>query len=51
MIVLGVLLLLAGYLLGIGILETLGWILLVVGVVLTIAGMAGHAIGGRNTWY
>lgn len=50
MIVLGILLLLAGYLLGIGILVTLGWVLLVIGIVFLVLGMAGRPVGGR-TWY
>lgn len=51
MIVLGVILLLVGYLLGFGILTTIGWVLLVVGVVLLIIGVAGHPVGGRRHWY
>jgi hypothetical protein len=50
-IVLGVVLLLLGYLLGIGILQTLGIILLVVGVVLFAIGASGRAVGGRRHWY
>lgn len=48
---LGVVLLLLGYLLGIGILQTLGIILLVVGVVLFAIGASGRAVGGRRHWY
>lgn len=51
MIVVGVVLLLLGYLLGIGILYTLGVIVLVIGVVLWILGATGHAVGGRARWY
>lgn len=51
MIILGFIALLVGYLAGIGILVTIGWILLLVGLLLTVLGMAGHAVGGRNTWY
>lgn len=51
MIVLGVILLLLGYLLGIGILSTIGIILLVVGVVLFLLGSTGRPIGGRRYWY
>ena len=47
MIILGVILLLLGLLLGIPILWTIGLIVAVVGVVLWIAGSAGHAVGGR----
>lgn len=51
MIILGLILLVAGYLLGIPILTTLGAILLVVGVVLLVLGSMGHAIGGRRHYY
>jgi hypothetical protein len=49
-IILGLLCLIAGYLIGLGILVTVGWILLVIGVLLLVLGMAGHPVGGR-TWY
>ena len=51
MIVLGLVLLLLGILLNVGILWTLGVILLIVGVVLTILGSTGRAVGGRRHWY
>ncbi len=51
MIVLGVILLVVGYLLGISILVTLGIILVVVGLVLVLLGSAGHAIGGRRHYF
>lgn len=51
MIVLGIILLLLGYLLGIGILSTLGIILIVVGVVLLILGQVGRPVGGRKVWF
>ena len=50
MIVFGLILLLLGWLLGIGILYTLGVILLVVGLILLLLGFAGHPVGGRR-WY
>lgn len=50
MIVLGVILLLIGFLTGISILYTIGTILLVVGLVLMLIGYAGHPVGGRNWW-
>ena len=50
MLILGVILLVLGWALGIGILETIGIILAVIGAVLLIAGAAGHPVGGR-TWY
>jgi Family of unknown function (DUF6131) len=51
MIVLGLVLLVVGYLLHISILTTLGIILLVIGAVLAILGGTGRAIGGRRHWY
>ncbi|MGH3788483.1 MAG: DUF6131 family protein [Pseudonocardiaceae bacterium] len=51
MIVLGVVLLVVGYLLGIPILTTLGIILVVVGVILLLLGTTGRAIGGRRHYY
>lgn len=51
MISLGVILLLLGWLLNIGILTTLGIILLVVGAVLFLLGAAGREIGGRRHYY
>jgi hypothetical protein len=48
-IVLGVILILIGWLIGLGILETLGIILLVVGLVLLLLGSTGHYAGRR--WY
>jgi uncharacterized membrane protein HdeD (DUF308 family) len=51
MIVLGVILLLIGYLTGISILWTIGIILLVVGLVLMLMGRMGHAVGGRRHYF
>lgn len=51
MIVLGVILLILGYLLGISILYYVGGILLVVGLVLTLLGAAGRGVGGRKTYF
>jgi hypothetical protein len=50
MIVLGVILLLLGWLTGISVLYTAGVIFLVVGAVLYALGAAGRPVGGRN-WY
>jgi hypothetical protein len=50
-IVLGLILLLVGYLLGISILYTIGGILLVVGLVLWLLGSTGRPVGGRRNWY
>jgi hypothetical protein len=51
MIVLGVILLILGWLLGIGILWTIGIILIVVGVILWILGSMGRAVGGRRHYW
>ncbi|CPR08211.1 hypothetical protein BN971_01210 [Mycobacterium bohemicum DSM 44277] len=51
MIILGIVLLVAGFLLKISILWTLGIILLVIGAVLAIVGSTGRAVGGRRHWY
>ena len=51
MIVLGLVLLLLGFLLKISILTTIGIILLVVGAVLYLLGSTGRAVGGRRHWF
>jgi hypothetical protein len=51
MISLGIILLILGFLLDIGILWTIGIILLVIGVILFILGALGNAVGGRRHWY
>ena len=51
MIVLGVILLIIGFLAGVYIIWILGIIAVVVGAVLAIAGSAGRQIGGRRHWY
>jgi hypothetical protein len=51
MIVLGLILLILGWVLGIGILVTIGIILLIVGVVFLILGQTGRAVGGRKYWF
>ncbi|MFD0264714.1 DUF6131 family protein [Kitasatospora indigofera] len=51
MIVLGVILLVIGLIAGIGILWTIGIILVAIGLVLWVMGSLGHAVGGRNHYY
>lgn len=51
MIVLGIILLLIGWLANISILVTIGVIVLVVGLVLMLLGATGRAVGGRKVWY
>jgi hypothetical protein len=50
-IILGIVLLVLGFLLKISILWTIGIILVVVGAVLAVLGGTGRAIGGRRHWY
>ena len=51
MIILGIVLLVAGFLLKISILWTLGILSLVVGAILAILGSTGRAIGGRQHYF
>ncbi|MET9640116.1 MULTISPECIES: DUF6131 family protein [Streptomyces] len=51
MIVLGVILLIIGFITGISILWTIGVILVVIGLVLWLLGAVGHAVGGRKHYY
>jgi Family of unknown function (DUF6131) len=51
MIVLGLILLLLGLLFDIGILWTIGIVLIVVGAVLWLLGATGRAVGGRAHYY
>jgi hypothetical protein len=51
MIVLGVILLVVGWLTGISIVTTLGVVLLVLGVILFALGASGRAVGGRAHWF
>ena len=50
MIVLGIVLIIIAWLTGIGILSTIGILLLVVGLILLVLGAAGRPVGGRR-WY
>jgi hypothetical protein len=51
MIVLGVICLILGVIFGVGILWTIGLILIVVGIILTILGMMDRAIGPRRYYW
>ncbi len=51
MIILGLILLVLGFLLKISILWTLGIILLVIGGVLAVLGATGRAVGGRRHYF
>jgi hypothetical protein len=50
-IVLGVILLIIGFVVGIPVLWTIGVILALVGVALAVLGGTGRRIGGRAHWY
>jgi len=50
-IILGVVLLIVGFLTGISIIWTLGIIALVIGVILAIVGASGRAVGGRAHYW
>jgi hypothetical protein len=51
MIALGLILLIAGFVLKISILWTIGIILLIIGAILAILGATGRAVGGRRHYY
>jgi hypothetical protein len=52
MIILGVILLILGYLLPIPVLVTIGWVVAGVGLVLLLISVVGHReIGGRRWYY
>ena len=51
MIVLGVILLILGWVLGISILWTIGIIVLIIGVVFFVLGQLDDGVGGRKYWY
>lgn len=51
MIILGLILLLIGFITGIAIVWTIGMIVLIVGLVLWLLGAMGHAVGGRRHYY
>lgn len=51
MTVLGVILLIIGFVVGIPLLTTIGLILLLIGLALWIMGRAGHAVGGRHHYF
>jgi uncharacterized membrane protein HdeD (DUF308 family) len=48
MIILGIILLIIGFVAKIAILWSIGIAVLVIGLILVVLGMAGHAIGGRR---
>ena len=51
MIILGIILLIIGFVAKIAILWTIGIILLVIGLILVLLGSVGHAVGGRRHYF
>jgi hypothetical protein len=51
MIILGIILLLVGFVLKMSILWILGIVLIVVGAILAVLGNAGRAVGGRRHYF
>jgi uncharacterized protein DUF6131 len=51
LIILGIILLIIGFVAGIAIVWTIGIIVLIAGLILALLGMAGHSVGGRRHYY
>jgi hypothetical protein len=51
MIILGIILLIIGFVAKIAIVWAIGIIVLIVGAILALLGMAGHAVGGRRHYF
>jgi hypothetical protein len=51
MIILGVILLIIGFITGIAIVWTIGIIAVVIGLILALLGAVGHAVGGRRHYW
>ena len=51
MIIFGIILMVIGFVAAIPVLWTIGIILLVVGLILSLLGAMGRAVGGRRTYY
>jgi hypothetical protein len=51
MIILGILLLVIGFVTGIAILWTIGIVVVIIGVILALLGMTSHAVGGRRHYF
>jgi uncharacterized membrane protein HdeD (DUF308 family) len=51
MIILGIILLIIGFVAKIAILWTIGIVVLLIGLALMILGMVGHAVGGRRHYF
>jgi hypothetical protein len=51
MIILGIILLIIGFVVKIAILWTIGIVVLLIGLALALLGMVGHAVGGRRHYF
>jgi hypothetical protein len=51
LIILGIILLIIGFVAKIAIIWTIGIIVVIVGAILAVLGMAGHAVGGRRHYF
>jgi hypothetical protein len=51
LIILGIILLIIGFIAGIAVIWTIGIVVLIAGVILALLGMAGHAVGGRRHYF
>ena len=51
MIILGLILLVIGFMTGISVVWTIGTIILIVGLALWLLGALGHAVGGRRHFF
>jgi uncharacterized protein DUF6131 len=51
LIILGIILLIIGFVAKIAILWTIGIVVVVIGAILALFGMAGHAVGGRRHYF
>ena len=51
MIILGAILLIIGFVANIAIIWTIGIIVVLIGAILALLGMAGHAVGGRRHYF
>jgi hypothetical protein len=50
-IILGLILLVIGFVAGIAILWTIGIVVVIIGVILALLGMTGHAVRGRRHYF
>jgi hypothetical protein len=51
LIILGIILLIIGFIANIAVVWTIGIIVLLIGAILALLGMVGHAVGGRKHYF